>query len=171
MISARGDAAKARTESVGVFVRGGLLEDGGKQVDVAHRRFDDPRLRLERPLHDQRHVDELFVEVAAVLPVAMLAERFTVIRRQDDEGAIEKTPGSELIEETPDLSVHVSDLRIVESNQSTPIRLGGHATALHDAAHERRDVGGATPPISGETLGEADRVSARRGEALLHRSG
>ena len=128
MISARGDAAKARTESVGVFVRGGLLEDGGKQVDVAHRRFDDPRLRLERPLHDQRHVDELFVEVAAVLPVAMLAERFTVIRRQDDEGAIEKTPGSELIEGNARLECprKRSPHRRVESKHADPPRWARH---------------------------------------------
>ena len=61
------------------------LEHRRQDVDMPRVRSDDPRFETSRGVDDQRHAQGRFVGEHAVRRFAVLAERFAVIGRQDDQ--------------------------------------------------------------------------------------
>jgi hypothetical protein len=86
--------------------------DRRREIGGFDRRLDDVR-GCRRPLHQERDVDRRVVQKRAMGPLAVFAERLTVIGHDDRGGGLEQAAPLELFEEPAERRVGVGDLSIV----------------------------------------------------------
>ena len=65
------------------------------------------RWRYARRAHDQRDAQHALVEEDAVVHLAVLAGRFTMVSRNDDDHAIQEGPLLERVEQSADLRIGI----------------------------------------------------------------
>jgi hypothetical protein len=127
-------------ERINLCVDGGLL---ARRYFQTRRLEHDPRhlddldgLGIARSgapsrgLDDQRHPDQGLEEVAVVTRDAVLAEELPVVRRDDDDGPIELAGVFEVMEQSPELVVHVRDLGVVGCVREASRELGRRCVRL-----------------------------------------
>ena len=89
------------------------LEDRRHDVNETDRFGDGAGLHRPRPVHDERHADLFFVCRESVPPLAMLAERLSVIRGDDEQRPRGQPEVREMLIQAADLAIVHRHLGIV----------------------------------------------------------
>jgi hypothetical protein len=86
------------------------IQDGRHQIDETRRRPRGRRRQRSLRPEDQRHTQCHVVGEESVRTLTVLAERLSVIRRDDDERVVERARRPQAVEETAEDSVRVGNL-------------------------------------------------------------
>ena len=76
-----------------------------EHVQQRRRRLDPLRRQPARQVEDQRHVDQLVVQVGGVADPVVLHERLAVVRGHGDQGVVREPQAIDPVEQAPDLAV------------------------------------------------------------------
>ena len=118
------------------------LQDRGEHIDELHGRGNrGSGLARLRQLHDQRNLQRLAIEKEAVLLLAVLAEAFAMVGKQDDQGFIVDALALQIVDEITDDAIGVGDLAIVMIPVGAEVWLGRSVGSVRVVEVEEKEEG------------------------------
>ena len=115
------------------------VDQGGREVDVAHRGLDPARAQAG-DAHDERHLGLGRVEVVAVGHDAVLAQALAVVAGDEDGGLLVEPQLAQGADHPADVLVGEPDLAVVEVGRARR-RSRGRPAGARSRGGDRRSAG------------------------------